>query len=316
MVALALKILIATLLLMFFDLLISPFLPVSPSGMVGIPIGRGETVEYFTLITLLLRLFEILATFLVLIIHAITHILQPEVFNEDVNLLVDGLLALFFWLIGGFVDLLTHLFNLPFIIIGMLMPDRGLSAKFDVLNVIGVYVNFETMTFQLNVSPLPYDWDISKYFNLWFNLPVDLPSTGFNVQMKNVISLSLLPTRSGYDIGGTWISPYLTHNNGVGFAIEMLNFISTNPPAIGYVEIGINTGGLADKKTDPNNTKVEISINWIIDKAISMIAVKTPVRWMDEVYSTVIPAIGNPTYFLTEIQNFIKVRKCQLNQAV
>lgn len=305
MAGIALKILFISIVIIFLELLLAPILPEGGIMLQG---------ERYTLLSLIIRLFDILVTFLILIVHLITHIMQVDVAAKDIQLLVDGIAACIFWVVGSFFDIIMHLVALPFMLIGLLIPDRGLAVDFDFLNldVIGVYVNFETLTFQINISPLPYagkdnlGWDISSYFNLWFMKPLGLPllpKSGFFVRMNNVISFSFLPTKDGLDIFGYSISPYAIHENGLGIVVEMMDFIATKPAVVGLIEIGVNTASLGIR---------EISLTWILNTIISNLGIITPVKWMENVYSWVIPS---PVISQTIIQ-LIEILKYKLEKVV
>jgi len=334
MVALALKIIIVAFLLMFIDLLLSP---IYPKG--GIPIGFGDDVEYFTLITLLLRLFELLAAFLVLIVHFITHIFDPEAVGKDVALLLEGLVSIFLWVVGGFIQLFLHLLSLPFLILDMLFPDLGFGVKLDIGNFTddllgirvglgGILIDFRTLTFQVQIGELD---------------PFSI--LGVDLYVSNTIGFSLLGNRDYNQmktVTGVMMDWYKSDVGAFGIVIDFKDGFYTCFPDV--PQLIINIAQCISENLPPLRNPLDcLDVNkklkyipcidirviletpddWkvlnLLDRFNEMIiglGVPTPVEWIDNVYDWVIPAIGSPSTFLTDIQNFIKVRKWQINRMI
>lgn len=343
MVALSLKIIIAAFLLMFLDLLIAPWLPKG-----GIPIGIYPNVEYFTLITLLIRIFEILAAFIVLIIHAITHLLAvvngESVFINDIALLIEGVISLFLWLVSGFLTLFLHMLSLPFVILDMLFPDMGWGIKLDIGDITagilgkegriglgGVLIDLRTLTFQIQIGELN---------------PLSL--LGIDIYVSNTIGFSLLGNEGLTNlklIGGSTASWYKTGVGAFGIIIDFKDGIYTCFPDLGLILECISENipapwqiltegrlrdpfkcidpARSDFKCIPISLILETPSDWkvlnLVDMFNNLIAglgFPTPKVWIEKVYSHVIPALGSQSTFLTEVQNCIKVRKWQVNRMI
>lgn len=320
MAGLGLKIIIAAFLLMFLDLLLSP---IYPKG--GIPIGMGDQVEYFTLLTLLIRIFEILAAFLVVIIHLITHLLDPDAWTQDIGLLIEGVISLFIWLVAGFISLFLHLLALPFIILDLLLPNVGLGIKLNILDFGGILIDFRTLTFQIQIGN--------------FN-PFHIPIAEIDLYIKNTVGFTLLGNEGVpymKDIFGTNHSWYKSGVGAFGIVLDFKDGFETCFPDVldimGCVATHLEQTlegfpSCRGKCTDvgliietPEKLKA-ISLVDEFNKIIANLGIPNPKEWIDSVYKTLIPAIAVSisstiqSSFFTDIINYIKVRKWQITVLV
>lgn len=327
MVGLALKIIIAAFILMFLDLLITTML----GGQIEL---QGE---YFTLITLLIRLFEILAAFLVLIVHLLTHILDPDAITQDISLLIEGISSVFMWIVGSLIDLIIHMVRIPFAILTDLISLDGIFIEFGLSGT-------EDEGWALSLGSLLIDLRHLTIVVVVPNIKLDI--AGVNLIFRNTIAFSFLGVDNAtikvmaIDVaelarsGGESIIKKVSVPSSYRLDEFMSIFISLEDyawtkPGI-KVTIPILEVTLLDvdaylqvppfikfpitfplSATDP-----DISMQGLIQGIIDGLGIPTPVEWMDNVYSSVIPALGSPSTILTEIQNNIKVRKCQITQMI
>ena len=282
MVALTVKILFIAIAIIFIDLLTAPLLD-------GGLMLQGES---YTILSLLLLIFDMIVAFMLLIAHFLTHISQVNVVTADFQSLIGGVMALLLFLFESLMEIVIWMVTLPFKLLSVLLSDKiGLATKVDFFNVIGVYVNFETMTFQLNVSPLPDQKDVFTYIGNIFN--EDIPGlSGFQVQMKNVISFTFIPPPAvGVDIFGNAIAPYILHDNNFGFVILMLDRVTTTVFLFGTFEVGINTNTLRRQVDDSGIDYIELSLGGLLDMIIAGLSIDTLTDWIDSVYDTVMPSV-------------------------
>ncbi len=300
MVAITVKILFIAIAIIFIDLLTAPLFP--EGGL----IIQGESL---TLVTLLLLVFDTIIAFLLLIAHALTHLAQSNVVSKDFTLLVSGVMSLFFLLVESVLQIVVWMVTLPFRLISLLLSDKvGLGIKLDLGNgMFGIYVNLETLTFQISISPIPVKKDMFRIIEDTFNIKIEtcIPiinectpiNSGFAVQMKNVISFSFLPPPdSSFDILGNTITSYVPHDNNFGFVIVMFDIVSTRVPLLGYFEIGINTNAFKHRDA----TYLEISLGGLLDQIVAGLSIDTLAEWIDNVYDTVVPSITSETIIISK----------------
>lgn len=334
MVALTLKIIIAALILMFLDLLITSYF----GGFVTL---QGEE---FTLLTLLIRLFEILAAFLVLIIHFFTHILQLDVAMQDIQLLIDGIFSVFLWVIGSLIDLLMHVVRIPFIFLTDLLSLDGIYINFGLEGAIEGAEEGEADTWAISLGSLLIDL---RHLTIVVSVPkIHLDILGIFLEFENTIAFSFLGVEAQYikvlnlnitevlqSEGQELIKNYrypsihaTRLNEFMSIFISLEDYAWTEPGVditIPFIEVTIVKAEVYLQVppfiefpiTFPLSANdPDISMQGLIQGIIDGLGIPTPVEWMESVYSSVIPAVGSPTTILTEIQNNIKVRKWRLTQ--
>jgi len=138
--SLMIKIFLVSVIIIFLDLVIQ--------AIMGDHLIEIQEEEY-TVLGLIIFFFDILATFMALIIHMITHIFNMEVVIEDMFLLLDGIISLIFWISEGSVELVLHFITILTSFAFSFLPASGFFIDMSVLGSISM--EFTTMSFVITI---------------------------------------------------------------------------------------------------------------------------------------------------------------------
>lgn len=284
-----LKIFTAFMIIIFLDLVLQ-----SMTGKITI---QGE--EYAAL-ELVIFLFDILATFIALVIHLVTHVFIVDVVVEDFMLLFMGILSLIFWLTEGSIELVLHLIGALLTLLFSVMPASGFIL--DLADFGSLSIEFTSLSFFLTFP------------NLDIKFSADIVNITFKA--KNKIGFSLIGVaeqdkfnfvKLGLSKGGE-LSAFDTKSETIGtgkldaFAglfIELDDYVKANWRIKVELPVVSDITGLKfeweDKAAGPFGVK-DIDFDGSLEGFFAIVTdamgIEHPRDWMASVYDVIAPGLG------------------------
>lgn len=306
-----------SLLKIFFIALIIVFLDLLIQGLFNV--GNQIVVQNmeFTLIGLVLLIFELVATFLLIIVHAITHIFDVNLVIQDLYLMLYGFLAIIFFFIGGSTELILHFFRLPFnAFFNFIGKDFGTGIWLSIPFIFDLQLDLKTLSFVL-------------FFPNIYEVGLEIAGVELKLTVRNAIGFSFF----GYDdymklylvgwsatndfgLGNIAYSPYFLINNvePIAFllhpevyflgAIEIKGSVT-----IPFTDIKIGAGVDEEIKWEMPYPKEFESFSFItiLDSIIESIGIQKLDEWIDSVYKEIAPDLSpDVSVMLLEL---VKVKK-------
>ena len=123
--------------------------------------------QQYTFVEVLLLFLKVIIAFLGTILHAITH---WEQIPSDLGILVTGLLAIVWFIVGSAIDLLLHFIRLPFTLLAQ-FTGGVLGFKIDLWAFGSIVIDFKTLTLIISFG----------------NIDTEIAKTGWFFVLKNEI---------------------------------------------------------------------------------------------------------------------------------
>lgn len=236
---------------------------------------QGERYTVVQLITLFLQL---IATFLGIIVHAITH---PYQIGNDILLIITGLLAVLWFIIESVVDLFLHFIRLPFEFIGSALASQGVpfGLEIDLWAIGSLFIDFRTLSFGVTIPNVHIEL-LGVYAD--FENTIIISILGTSSDTFFLASLSVTDVFTAGDILAVASTKYKTvpanFNNFIAISIFVEDVLWSQPPT-GYVSI---------PPTQLIEMPVEATGNLgqFLEDLISMINIPSLRDWISEAWET------------------------------
>lgn len=214
----------------------------------------------YTFVELLFFFIRVVTAFLGTILHAITH---WNDIPQDIGILIMGLLAILWFIVGSVIDLLLHFIRLPFDLIGSWVTAFGFYI--DLWAFGSLIIDFRSLSV---VITLP---NINE---------ANILGTGAWVVMQNTIGFSLLgasdltPALVNLDITnltklGSTVTKTLPSglSDFISIDFNMEDYIATFPPFVDPIYFGLR------------NVGISASLEWVFRALVENLGIPTLVGW-------------------------------------